>query len=176
MSASITIATSPVGAVAPESLTILYDESCEVCRRARDWLLTQPCLVPVELLPAGSAEAQRRYAGVPWAGSELVAVGDRGDVWVGPAAFIVSMWATARYRSWAFRLSRPHLAPRAESFFRWISKRRDRWSAWLMRGEEDCSWCEEPARRAAYLGCANGHPMTADQRFCRLCGSPRTVG
>jgi predicted DCC family thiol-disulfide oxidoreductase YuxK len=124
-------------------LTVLYDEKCGLCRRSRDWLLTQPCLVPVELLPSGSAEARERYGSLPWLGQELVAVDDRGRAWVGPAAFLTCLWATARYRPWAYRLAGPKLAPLAGRFFKLVSKRRDRWSAWLGRDDPDCSWCDE---------------------------------
>ena len=128
---------------APTRLTVLYDEQCAFCRRCRDWLLTQPCLVQVELLASGSAEARRRYGSLPWLGSELVAADDLGHVWVGPAAFLTCLWATVRYRPWAYRLSSPSLSHLAETFFRIISKRRDRWSAWLSRDQDDCSWCDE---------------------------------
>jgi predicted DCC family thiol-disulfide oxidoreductase YuxK len=124
-------------------LTVLYDETCGVCRRARDWLLTQPCLVPVELLPAGSPVVRERYGAVPWIGEELVVADDRGRVWIGPSAFITCLWATVRYRPWAFRLAGPRLAPHAERFFKLVSKRRDRWSSWLGRDDPDCSWCDE---------------------------------
>jgi predicted DCC family thiol-disulfide oxidoreductase YuxK len=158
------------------ALTILYDETCALCRRARDWLLTQPCLVPVELLAAGSEEAQRRYAGLPWLGQELVVVDENGNAWVGPSAFLASMWATARYRSWAFRLSRPELARHAERFFRWISKRRDRWSA-RIHEDPECSWCdEEPSRGSTpVIACENGHAMNEDQNYCRVCGTRRVA-
>jgi predicted DCC family thiol-disulfide oxidoreductase YuxK len=124
-------------------LTVLYDEKCAVCRRARDWLLTQHCFVQVELVPAGSAVARSRYGSVPWLGSELVAVDDIGRVWVGPAAFLTCLWATVRYRSWAYRLAGPTLAPLAQRFFMFITKRRDRWSGWIGRDDPSCTWCEE---------------------------------
>jgi predicted DCC family thiol-disulfide oxidoreductase YuxK len=124
-------------------LTVLYDESCGLCRRCRDWLLTQPCLVEVELLPSGSPESRDRVGAVPWLGKELVAVDDRGRVWVGPAAFLTCLWATVRYRAWAYRLAGPRLAPLAERFFMLVSKRRDRWSAWLGRDDPNCTWCDE---------------------------------
>jgi predicted DCC family thiol-disulfide oxidoreductase YuxK len=124
-------------------LTVLYDEKCAVCRRARDWLLTQPCFVEVELVASGSAAARDRYGAVPWLGRELVAADQDGRVWVGPAAFLTCLWATVRYRPWAYLLSGPTLAPLAERFFMFISKRRDRWSGWLRRGDPSCTWCDQ---------------------------------
>lgn len=124
-------------------LTVLFDERCALCRRARDWLLTQPCFVEVELLPAGSAIARDRYASMPWLGRELVVVDQSGRAWVGPAAFLTCLWATVRYRSWAYRLASPTLAPLAERFFMFVTKRRDRWSGWLGREDPSCTWCDQ---------------------------------
>ena len=124
------------------SLTIVYDEHCGVCRRTRDWLLTQPMHVQVELLAAGSPAARRRFGSVPWLRKELVVADDTGNVWVGPAAFITAMWATRRYRPWSYRLSGDHLAPLAESFFRTISSRRHRWSRFFEDDEPECTWCQ----------------------------------
>src|ERR671918_2171496 len=121
-------------------LSVLFDERCAFCRRCRDWLLGQPCLVEVELVPAGAPLARERYGAVPWLGEELVAVDETGRVWVGPGAFLTCLWATARYRPWAFLLARPGFAPLAEAFFRHVSKGRDRWSAWFGRDDPDCSW------------------------------------
>ncbi|MCA1834403.1 MAG: thiol-disulfide oxidoreductase DCC family protein [Actinomycetota bacterium] len=170
--AAVANAESPA---ASQQLTILYDERCEVCRRARDWLLTQPCLVPVELLPAGSDEAHRRYGGLPWLGEELVAVDEYGNAWIGPAAFLASMWATARYRPWAFRLSRPGLSQHAERFFNWISKKRTTWSTMLSPQDNECTWCKGTRAKVFTGVCANNHLMVEGQRYCRECGSPRVV-
>jgi predicted DCC family thiol-disulfide oxidoreductase YuxK len=126
------------------SITILYDESCALCRRARDWLLTQPCLVPVELLPSGAPSVRERFAALePWLGQELVVVDDRGRAWIGPGAFIACLWATAHYRPWAYHLSRPSLSRFSERFFLFVTKRRDRFARWTWRPEADCSWCDE---------------------------------
>ena len=126
-----------------QSLTILYDESCALCRRCRDWLLTQPCLVPVQLLAAGSPAARARYGSLgPWLGNELVVVDDKGNAWVGPAAFVTCLWATARYRAASYVLARPALAPLAERFFLFVSKRRDRFARWVDEPEDECSWCD----------------------------------
>ena len=124
-------------------LSVLYDERCAFCRRCRDWLLAQACLVEVELLPAGSETARERYGEVPWLGKELVVVDDRGRVWVGPGAYLMCMWATVRYRPWSYLLSQPRFAPHAARFFMFVSRRRDRWSAWLSRNDPDCTWCDE---------------------------------
>jgi predicted DCC family thiol-disulfide oxidoreductase YuxK len=127
----------------PRHLVVLYDENCAMCRRARDWLLAQPTLIQLVLVPAGSRAARDRYGTLPWLGQELIVVDDQGRAWVGPAAFLTCLWATVRYRAWAYRLSGPRLAPLAERFFKLVSKRRDRWSAWLGRDDPDCSWCDE---------------------------------
>ena len=125
----------------PTSLTVLYDERCGVCIRARDWLLTEPTHLPVELLAAGSPAARSRYSAVPWRGAELVVIDDQGQVWAGPTAFLVTMWATVRWRSWSYRLTGRHLSPLAERFFRTISSHRTRVNALL--SEPECAWCED---------------------------------
>jgi predicted DCC family thiol-disulfide oxidoreductase YuxK len=137
--------TDPIDVVEDSRLTIVYDERCAFCLRCRDWLATQPCLVEVQLLAAGSRAAQERFGAVPWLGRELIVVDDSGHVWVGPAAFLMCLWATARYRHYAYLFSRPRWAPHAERFFRHVSKRRDRWGAWLERQDhaDDCSWCDD---------------------------------
>jgi predicted DCC family thiol-disulfide oxidoreductase YuxK len=124
-------------------LTVLYDERCAFCRRCRDWLLGQRCLVQVEILPSGSRDATERYGLIPGFGVDLVAIDDRGRAWVGPAAFVACLWATARYRPWAFRLARPAFAPHTERFFRFVSTRRDRFGAWFERDDPECSRCDE---------------------------------
>ena len=127
------------------ALTILYDERCEFCRRCRDWLSGQPRLLPVELMAAGSPLARQRYGVVPWLGTELVVVDQDGQVWVGPGAFLMCLWATARYRHWAYLFSRPGWSGHAERFFRRVSKRRDRLGKWLAHmpgADEECSWCD----------------------------------
>jgi len=123
-------------------LTVLYDERCAFCRRCRDWLATQPVLAEVELLGAGTAEACRRFPEAKVRGSELLVIDERGQMWVGADAFVMCLWATARYRSWAYRLSQPGLAPLAEAFFHQVSKRRDTFSEWLT-SDGECDECND---------------------------------
>ena len=42
-------------------LTVLYDEACPVCRRARRWVEGQLTYAPVVFVAAGSEEARRRF-------------------------------------------------------------------------------------------------------------------
>ena len=109
----------------PGSLLVLYDENCELCRRCRHWLEHEASYVPIAFLGANSPEARAKFGAVErWLGEELVVVGDRGETWIGPAAFLVCLWATVRYRTWSYRLSGPAFAPLAESFFHAVSSRR----------------------------------------------------
>jgi predicted DCC family thiol-disulfide oxidoreductase YuxK len=121
-------------------LTVLYDEQCAMCRRSADWLLEQPCFVPMVLLPAGSQRARELYGSLPWFGDQLIVVSDSGEVWAGTAAFLVCLWATAEYRELSLWLSTPGLAPLAERFFRWVSAKRGKLSALF-----DHSPCGGPA-------------------------------
>lgn len=108
----------------PQRLTVLFDMTCAVCRRCRNWLAAQPAYVELELLAADSPEADARYGNLPWRGSELVVADDAGHVWVGPAAFLMCLWALRDWRQWSYRLSSPALAPLAERFFIALSKHR----------------------------------------------------
>jgi predicted DCC family thiol-disulfide oxidoreductase YuxK len=112
-------------------LTLLYDASCPICVRCRDWIETQRSFVPIELLAASSAEARRRYGEVPWLGEELVVASDDGEVWAGAAAFLVALWALEDYREWSYRLTGNTLSKVAERFFAALSHRRKWLSGWF---------------------------------------------
>jgi predicted DCC family thiol-disulfide oxidoreductase YuxK len=120
-------------------LTVLYDGACALCIRCADFLASSKTLVPLELLSCQSQAARERFSAVPWLGEELVCVSDEGDVWIGPAAFLVCMWALADYREWSYRLSGPTLAPLAERFFVAISSQRARIASFIRKPQR----CEE---------------------------------
>ncbi len=109
---------------AMQSITVVYDEHCVLCRRCRHWLELQRTHVPIEFLAAGSPAARSLYGDLPWLGEDLVVVSDSGDAWVGPAAFLMCLWATVEYRPWSYRLSGKTLSPLAERFFHMVSKQR----------------------------------------------------
>lgn len=90
-------------------LTVLYDAQCSLCIHLRGWLLRQRQLVPLDLVPAGSAEARRRYPRLDHATTlrEITVIGDRGQIYTGPAAWIVCLWALAEYRPKAHWLATP---------------------------------------------------------------------
>ncbi|MFD9097122.1 thiol-disulfide oxidoreductase DCC family protein [Streptomyces collinus] len=90
-------------------LTVLYDAECGLCTHLRDWLARQSQLVPLELVPAGSAEARRRFPGLDPAATldEVTVIGDAGQVYQGSRAWIVVLWALREHRPLAHRLSTP---------------------------------------------------------------------
>jgi predicted DCC family thiol-disulfide oxidoreductase YuxK len=108
----------------PRALTVLYDPTCNLCRRCRGWMEQQPSLVRVTWLACTGEEARKAYGEIPWLQDELVVVGDGGEVWAGPAAFLVCLWALVDWREWSFRLAGPAFAPLAERFFLFLSSRR----------------------------------------------------
>jgi predicted DCC family thiol-disulfide oxidoreductase YuxK len=115
----------------PRSLTVVFDPHCELCRRCRDWMLAQPTLVDLRFVACTESDARRQFGDIPWFGDELVVVGDDRDVWVGPAAFLICLWALEDWRPWSYRLAGPAFAQLAERFFLLISSRRRRISAFL---------------------------------------------
>ncbi|MDH6607784.1 putative DCC family thiol-disulfide oxidoreductase YuxK [Streptomyces sp. SAI-208] len=90
-------------------LTVLYDAECSLCTFLRDWLVRQPQLVPLELVPAASEEARRRFPGLDHRATldEITVVGDSGQVYRSAAAWIVTLWALREHRGLAHRLSTP---------------------------------------------------------------------
>ncbi|MFJ9345810.1 thiol-disulfide oxidoreductase DCC family protein [Streptomyces sp. NPDC101237] len=90
-------------------LTVLYDAECSLCAHLRDWLVRQPQLVPLTLIPAASAEARARFPGLDHSATldEVTVVGDSGQVYRETAAWIVVLWALREHRPLAHRLSTP---------------------------------------------------------------------
>ena len=132
-----------------EQLTVLYDETCALCLRCKAWLAGQAPFVRMEILACQSSAARERYGSVPWLGQELVVVSDEGDVWAGPAAFIVALWALREWREWSYRLSGPELAPLAERFFHAISSNRRALAAMCKPDACEGDTCRVPGPRWA---------------------------
>ncbi|MEW2636038.1 DCC1-like thiol-disulfide oxidoreductase family protein [Streptomyces sp. NPDC048389] len=98
---------------AVRSLTVLYDADCSLCVHLRHWLLRQQQLVPLHLVPAGSATARRAYPSLDHARTEreITVIGDGGQIYSGRAAWIVCLWALAEHRAKAHWLATPAGAP-----------------------------------------------------------------
>ncbi|MFI0940545.1 thiol-disulfide oxidoreductase DCC family protein [Streptomyces sp. NPDC021020] len=91
-------------------LTVLTDPACRLCRFVAGWIAGQRKLVPVALVPVGSAEARRLFPDLDHDGAtrrEITVVGDAGQVYVGQAAWVVVLWALADHRALAHRMSTP---------------------------------------------------------------------
>ncbi|MFJ9540458.1 thiol-disulfide oxidoreductase DCC family protein [Streptomyces sp. NPDC101225] len=104
-----TVSATAADGVPVRRLTLLYDAECSLCVFVRDWLGRQPQLVPVDLVPAGSEGARRRFPGLDHRATleDITAVGDAGQVYRGAAAWIVTLWALREHRALAHRLSTP---------------------------------------------------------------------
>ena len=120
-----------VDVAVPRSITVVYDETCELCRHARRWLEGQKTYVPLQFAAAQDPNTRVRFGAGPWLGEELVVVADDGRVWVGPAAFITAMWATKRYRNWSYRLSGDTFSGLARHVFHTVTAERGRISGLL---------------------------------------------
>lgn len=92
---------------AVHGLTVLYDADCKLCTFVRNWLSGQAQLVRLTFVPCGSPTARRRFPGLDHAATreEITAVGDRGQVYKGASAWVVCLWALAKYRPLAHRLA-----------------------------------------------------------------------
>lgn len=98
-------------------LTVLYDADCSLCVHLRHWLLRQRQLVPLDLVPAASREARRRFPGLDHDSTlrEITVVGDRGQIYRAASAWIVCLWALADHRAKAHWLATPAGQPFARA-------------------------------------------------------------
>src|ERR1700712_396359 len=106
------------GAGRVDSFTVLYDVGCPICRAAHGWLAARDQLVPLEFVPAGSAEARRRFPGLDHTATlrDLTVISGRGLVYVTDGAWLACLWALTDYRGMAERLGSPRLLPAARRF------------------------------------------------------------
>jgi predicted DCC family thiol-disulfide oxidoreductase YuxK len=105
-------------------LVVFYDGLCPVCVRCKEWLEGSAQRVPLSLHDCRGLLARARAAELPWLGRELVVVSDRGEVWVGPRAFLVCLWALASWRWLAELLATELLWPLGEVAFELVSEHR----------------------------------------------------
>jgi predicted DCC family thiol-disulfide oxidoreductase YuxK len=116
------------GAGGISGFTVLYDQHCPLCRAARHWLATRAQLVPLDFVPAGSAQARARFPELDHDATlrDLTVVADSGEVYVGDAAWLACLWSLAAHRGLAEQLARPQLLPLARRFVAGASGLRER--------------------------------------------------
>ena len=107
----------PDAATEVTGVTVLYDADCALCARFRDWLVAQPPRVRLDLVPAGSPEARRRFPLLDHARTleVITVVADDGRVFTEEHAWVMCLWATAGHRALAERLARPEWLPVARA-------------------------------------------------------------
>ena len=108
------------------ALTLLYDPACGLCRRTHEWLLDQPKLIELILVPIKSEEARKRFPRLNHdiTAKDLTVISDQGAVYFGPKAWLMVLWALCRYREWSYRLASPELLPTAKRVVSLISQNR----------------------------------------------------
>ena len=120
-----------------KTLHILYDAQCALCHGCRRWLERQPAYVELRFLALQSPETACRFPGIEQFHPEeqLLAVSDEGEVYQGPHAWIMCLWALKEYREWSQRLASPMLLPWAQRACELVSENRLTISSWL-RGDD----------------------------------------
>jgi predicted DCC family thiol-disulfide oxidoreductase YuxK len=91
------------------ALTVSYDTRCGLCCAVAAWVSRQPKLMPLTCAPL-SGDAR-----------DLTVTADSGECWRGDDAWVMVLWALARYRSAAYMLASPALRPTARALFKTLS-------------------------------------------------------
>jgi predicted DCC family thiol-disulfide oxidoreductase YuxK len=135
MAAQVTAAGTPAAAPAGRArraplrgLTVLYDPHCRLCAFVGSWLAGQRKLIPLRLVPVGSAQARRLFPALDHDGAtrrEITAVGDAGQVYVGDSAWVVCLWALADHRALSHTMSTPGGRRLARAAMLGVAKYRD---------------------------------------------------
>ena len=108
------------------ALTVLYDPDCGLCCRTHEWLLDQSKLIELILVPCKSDEARRRFPHLNHdiTTKDLTVISEKGEVYFGPKAWLMVLWALTRYREWSYRLASPELLPTTKRVVSMISQHR----------------------------------------------------
>ena len=127
------------------ALTVLYDARCALCRHVRSWLERQWQLVPLDFVPAGSAEAARRFPELDHARTlrEITVISDGGEVYEAADAWVVCLWALKGRRALAHRFS----TPAGARFARGAVLAAAKWRA--ASRPNRATWADEAARTGA---------------------------
>ena len=108
------------------ALTVLYDPNCGLCRRAHEWIAQQRKLIELVFVPCKSEEARKLFPILDHelTTRDLTVIGNRGEVYMGPKAWLMVLWSLSQYREWSYRLASPALLPTTRNVVSLISKHR----------------------------------------------------
>jgi predicted DCC family thiol-disulfide oxidoreductase YuxK len=78
------------------------------------------------MIPIKTDAARRRYPQLnhDLTAEDLTVVSDAGAVYFGAKAWVMVLWALARYREWSYRLATPELLPTTRRVVSMISQHR----------------------------------------------------
>ncbi len=132
-----------------KTLHVLFDAQCGLCRQCRRWLEAQPAFIELRFLPLQSPEVACRFPGVERFNphDQLLVISDEGEVYQGPHAWIMCLYALREYREWSQRLASPALLPFARRACELVSDHRLSLSGWFKAGN-DAALAETLATRA----------------------------
>jgi len=139
-------------------LHVLFDAECALCRRCREWLERQPAFIELRFVALQSPEMERRFPGVGALNprEQLLVVSDEGDVYKGPHAWIMCLYALREYREWSQRLAHPLLLPFARRVCELVSENRLSISRFLLKSSAE-EIHESLAAQLPAAACANGN-------------------
>jgi predicted DCC family thiol-disulfide oxidoreductase YuxK len=122
-----------------KTLYVLFDAECALCMRCRQWLERQAAYVELRFVALQSPEAGCRFPGIGALNprDQLLVVSDTGDVYKGPHAWIMCLYALREYREWAQRLAHPLLLPFARRVCELVSENRLSISRFLMHAKPE---------------------------------------
>ncbi len=106
-------------------LYVLYDHGCGLCCGAARWLRDEPKHIELDLMPAMSMRARDLFPSLcTETPGEVLAISDTGDVYRGPAAWIMCLYALKKRRGLALRLAQPRWRPLVSTAIRMLSEHR----------------------------------------------------
>jgi len=125
----------------PESLTVVYDGDCMLCRRSVHWLQKQRQAVPIRSIPSSDSEAIANHGHIADYGDDMIVAASDGRTWVGPPdAYLVVMWALPLLRPLSYVLSIGQLKPLVGRVFQLVTGNRQAIGGWL-GGDPGCEHC-----------------------------------
>lgn len=163
-----------------ERLYVLYDPACGFCVQCARWLSWQKTFVPLACIASGSPRALRKFPKLRGTKEELTVVDDRGGVYRGSKAWLMTLWALEEYRPWASRLASPRLLPFARNAFELVASHRHALSK-IFRLRSETEIAKTLSRAVETPRCADGAcvprkcadcsaAVSEDAIWCAACG------